>query len=117
MGASRSLSVRRPVTVFVALALAAVGATIVAAPNASAAVNCAYAGGTGTLTITLTAGDTVTIARNASNEILVNGATTDQAPCSLAAVHTTADTDTINVVGSGSAASTPGSSRASTTGG
>jgi Ca2+-binding RTX toxin-like protein len=66
---------------------------------ASAAVSCGHAGTT--LTITLgAAGDTVTVSLNATDQILVNGALTTAAPCSLAGgAHDTIDTDTIAIDG------------------
>jgi Ca2+-binding RTX toxin-like protein len=66
---------------------------------ASAAVSCAWLAGT--LTITLGAGDSVTVSVGTSNNILVNGDDTDTGGvCETGAVHTTVDTTTIAIDGS-----------------
>jgi Ca2+-binding RTX toxin-like protein len=64
---------------------------------ASAAVTCGFVGST--LTITLASGDSVTVSLNVTDQILVNGALTNAAPCSLGAAHDTSDTDTIAING------------------
>src|SRR6266508_297515 len=69
---------------------------VAVAPPAFAAVTCAF--GAGTLDVHLgAASDSATLSLNATNQILVNGAITTAAPCSLAAVHDTTDTDVISV--------------------
>jgi Ca2+-binding RTX toxin-like protein len=69
---------------------------VAVAPPAFAAVTCAF--GTGTLDVHLgAASDSATLSLNATNQILVNGAITTAAPCSLPAAHDTADTTVISV--------------------
>src|SRR4051794_22984004 len=84
------------------IVLIVVTALVVTAPAAYATVACGHSGTT--LTITLTGGDSVALSLDGTNRILVNGNTTDTAPCSLASAHDTTSTDSIDVVGSTSAA-------------
>jgi hypothetical protein len=69
------------------------------APASAVVASCSWAAGT--LTITLAAGNSVTVSVGTSNSILVDGDETDTAPCDTGSgVHTTVDTTMIAIDGS-----------------